>query len=311
MGLDDLTHDGQAEPATAQAARSRPLVATPPPFGRRPRGGRSSNARQHRSITRCADGRAFVPRRRSSPSLGSRTERARWRWTTRLATARRSSVASTRNHLGGGLPTSRSDGPRPIRLSRAGELLGDAAARRGRRQWTLSLALRHLAPSEREQVVDDVTHAFGGSVDHLGGLTQVLGRRRRGRPAPPRCWCGWWPSGLRSSWEASWTKRRWFSNARSSLPDHGVEGVGQPRELVVGAVERDTSRQIGGLDVTSDLGDTPDGPQHTTRHHPTHPRLAIVMAPSAPNDHVRSSFERPLVGERLDGPELGTFELLR
>ena len=51
-------------------------------------------------------------------------------------------------------------------------------------------------------------------------------------------------SGVRSSCEASATKRRWPANAVSEPGEHGVEGVGELLELVVGPVELDPLVQV-------------------------------------------------------------------
>ena len=76
-------------------------------------------------------------------------------------------------------------------------------------------------------------------------------------------------SGLRSSWEASWMKRRCCSNGVVEPVEHLVERVGQ----VASARRRGPRRlmrrgQVGGLDVAGHPGDPADRPQRPPASEP-------------------------------------------
>ena len=55
--------------------------------------------------------------------------------------------------------------------------------------------------------------------------------------------------------------RRWFSNALVDAVEHVVERVGQVLQLVVGTLEVDAARQVGGADVPGHVGDAVDRAQ--------------------------------------------------
>ena len=75
-------------------------------------------------------------------------------------------------------------------------------------------------------------------------------------------------SGLRSSCDASWMKRRWLSNASSMRASIPSKVSARSFSSSGGPCERDAARQVGGLDLAGHAGDAVDRGEHPPGHHP-------------------------------------------
>ena len=115
-------------------------------------------------------------------------------------------------------------------------------------------------------------------------------------------------SGVRSSWEALATKRRWPSNAASSRAEHVVERVGQLTELVPRAGQADPLVQVAVGDPAGGRGDLLERPQRPAGDQPagadTGDREAAEREPAPGEQRV----ERLLLSLLLD--VLGELHLL-
>ena len=91
-------------------------------------------------------------------------------------------------------------------------------------------------------------------------------------------------SGVRSSCEALATKRRWLAKAASSRAEHGVEGVRQFLQLVVGPGQRDPLAQVLLRGPARRRGDGVHRPQRPARRRSSRarsrPRAIAASAPS-------------------------------
>ena len=88
-------------------------------------------------------------------------------------------------------------------------------------------------------------------------------------------------------------------------PEQVIEGVAEPLELVVGAVEGEALSQAGGRDSAGGGGDGPDGPQHPAGDQP-----AGQEGEHGHDGQSDSRVDQQLVRVRgalggLDGPGLG------
>ena len=86
--------------------------------------------------------------------------------------------------------------------------------------------------------------------------------------------------------------------------EHPVEGVGEPGDLVVGALEGDAAAQIGGLDLSSHVGDLLHRPQNSPRHHPSDHDAQQEQGDQGEDRRFGDLVEDDLVVYRLDHPHL-------
>jgi hypothetical protein len=81
---------------------------------------------------------------------------------------------------------------------------------------------------------------------------------------------------------------------------HGVEGVAELLELVVGAGQLDAARQVGGLDVAGHGGDAPDRPQHPAGHRPADAQAGHEQHPEGGEGVVAQLLEGAGVHDPLE-----------
>ena len=128
---------------------------------------------------------------------------------------------------------------------------------------------RRVEAREREQVVGQPRHPVDRPLDHRGRPCPALGGRlgvrqrelevrldRRERRAELVRGVGD-EAALRGEGEVE-------------PREHGVEGVGEPLQLVVRAAELDPPRELPRLDLARHVGDVRDRREHPARDHPSH-----------------------------------------
>ena len=83
--------------------------------------------------------------------------------------------------------------------------------------------------------------------------------------------------------------------------EHGVEGVGQPLQLVVRPAELDPPRELPRLDLARDIGDVRDRREHPARDHPPDRETRDEEGAERAEREVAQVAQRALVDLLLEG----------